>query len=98
MRKNSFKVIWVVYFLMLWQIFGCTLFNINVGPSIDPLKEKVILGKGQNKVLLRLAIDLSKTESKKPLSESISKMFVLYSILIFIINKFTNHHLLLLDV
>lgn len=44
--------------LLSWVIFlviggaGCTLFNIHIGPQVSALKEKVISGKGEEKILL----------------------------------------------
>jgi len=38
--------------LLLVVFSGCTLFKINVTPSLGPLKEKTVYGKGDEKVLL----------------------------------------------
>jgi len=39
--------------MLLFMLFnGCTLFNINVTPSMGPLKEKTVSGEGDGKVLL----------------------------------------------
>ncbi len=38
--------------LSLLVFSGCTLFKINVTPSLGPLKEKTVSGKGEDKVLL----------------------------------------------
>ena len=38
--------------ILLVVFSGCTLFKINVTPSLGPLKEKTVSGKGDAKVLL----------------------------------------------
>ena len=42
----------ILIFLLSLSGFGCTFFKFNVSPPVSPLKEKVVSGEGQNKILL----------------------------------------------
>jgi protease IV len=46
------KVRLLLLMILLVAFSGCTLFKINVTPSLGPLKEKTVSGKGDDKVLL----------------------------------------------
>lgn len=52
MSPHNLKLFWVVFTIGVWQTLGCTLFNFQLGPTLNPLEEKVILGEGDTKVLL----------------------------------------------
>ena len=50
---GNYRKIRLLLLMTLLMIFnGCTLFKINVTPSLGPLKEKTVSGKGDGKVLL----------------------------------------------
>jgi protease-4 len=51
-----------VFLLLSVILNGCTLFNVNIVPSLKPLKEKVIEGAGESKLLL---VDISGFISEK---------------------------------
>ena len=57
---NKVRLLWVVLLFMVFN--GCTLFKINVTPSLGPLKEKTVSGEGGDKVLL---IDIQGVISNK---------------------------------
>ncbi len=51
--KSNYKFyVLILFFLISTLGSGCTLLNVNLVPPISPLKEKVIFGKGNDKVLL----------------------------------------------
>ncbi len=51
--KSVLKLNSLLFFLVfIFFVSGCTLLNINLVPPVSPYKEKVVFGKGENKVLL----------------------------------------------
>jgi protease-4 len=52
LSKYRGKVSLLLLMLMLVLSSGCTLFKINVTPSLGPLKEKTVSGEGDDKVLM----------------------------------------------
>ena len=58
--NSKFRFLLVMLLFMIFN--GCTLFKINVTPSLGPLKEKTVSGEGDDKVLL---IDIKGTISNK---------------------------------
>jgi protease-4 len=61
--SRNFLKVRLLSVVLLFVIFnGCTLFKINVTPSLSPLKEKTVSGEGGNKVLL---IDIKGVISNK---------------------------------
>ena len=58
------KFHWVFVASLLFS--GCTLFNINLTPSLAPLQEKVIAGEGKHKVLL---VDINETALESAVAE-----------------------------
>lgn len=53
LRLYIYKLrMWIVIVFIASNGFGCTFLKFNLSPSISPLKEKVVSGEGQNKVLL----------------------------------------------
>lgn len=50
LSKHMYQIGLLLLLLLLFT--GCTLFNINVTPTLGPLQEKTVSGKGSNKVLL----------------------------------------------
>lgn len=60
--KHASKVRLLLVMLLFVIFNGCTLFNINVAPSLGPLKEKTVSGEGGDKVLL---IDIKGVISNK---------------------------------
>ncbi len=57
--SKVFRVL-IFSFYFAVNLSGCTLFNVNLTPTISPLKEKEIYGEGSNKILL---IDIQGTIS-----------------------------------
>ena len=51
-RSHANMARFVLLTLLLVAFSGCTLFKINVTPSLGPLKEKTVSGEGDNKILL----------------------------------------------
>lgn len=61
-RKHANKVRFLLVIFLFMIFNGCTLFKINITPSLGPLKEKTVSGEGGAKVLL---IDIKGTISNK---------------------------------
>jgi len=51
-RKHATKAHFLLVIFLFMIFNGCTLFKINITPSLGPLKEKTVSGEGGNKVLL----------------------------------------------
>lgn len=51
-RSHANRARFLLLILLLVAFSGCTLFKINVTPSLGPLKEKTVSGEGDNKILL----------------------------------------------
>ncbi len=53
-RVNSMLLQWRIFLasLLITLLAGCSLFKINLGPTISPLEEQVVSGEGNHKVLL----------------------------------------------
>ncbi len=60
MHVNKVRFLLVIFLFMIFN--GCTLFKINITPSLGPLKEKTVSGEGSNKILL---IDINGVISNK---------------------------------
>jgi len=51
-REHATKAHFLLVIFLFMIFNGCTLFKINITPSLGPLKEKTVSGEGGNKVLL----------------------------------------------
>jgi protease IV len=59
LSQKAFAVFILSFYLVI-NLSGCTLLNVNLTPTVSPLKEKEIFGDGSNKILL---IDIQGTIS-----------------------------------
>lgn len=66
MEGRFFKILFQSCILILWILSGCATFNL--GPVMAPLKEKVISGKGPEKVLLLDISGVIRNKEKRSLT------------------------------